>query len=771
MVFQRGFAVQLLVIVLVLYALLVGGTFNGLVSVEISRVSLIMLAGGLVGWLVLRHRRGHRWHFTPLDPLILAGLAVLILTTLPNLESWRRIAMGAWYWGVYLLIWWLVADLVANGLPRRWVVNALLVAGWLVIVLGYLPVVPWLREWVGLQASGVVLPFSPPRPSSVVGNPNGLGTILIVVILLALGRAAQTRNWLVRAGWGVYILAGGGLLFLSLSRGAWVGAMLGGVFWLAMLAADAGMLSLRFWRERWQQAGALLRVAAVTGLVAAVAVVVVGGLAAVRIANQPGRGFETTRAIVYNAALEEFSARPLTGSGLFTFGKQLLQYHSTPPQTPHSHAHNLFLHAGVQLGLPGLLALGWGIVLVSRGWWRRWQRLAGPARLEHMTLGAALVAIAGHHMFDITTMMPALALMWLLLLACALLEDAEARAALRRWQAPLVLGMALLVLGTGWWSQMIQQRYFAALRLANSGAWREGAAALEDVVRSDSDLALYAAQQGYVWGVAAYRGDDAAVEPGITALERALAAEDGYAPWHANLAALHRQAGDIEAARTALREALVRAPLSGVLWLNLGAWAEADGDLDEAREAYARALEHSGAFGLAFWAETPLRQEAVAEYLAGLEEPLVLREAVVLLADEAYEAAVVRLLESPGYDHNNLWWRVMVAVAYEGAGETAQADRWFQSARLYQQTGEDAIWLTVGEALLAVRRGSLDAPALVEAARQYFVPDERGAGFAYGENLAWFNFYRGTFSPQFLPQLEAIPSAWKAQYALEALAR
>ncbi|MBN2469258.1 MAG: O-antigen ligase family protein, partial [Anaerolineae bacterium] len=706
MVFQRQFAVQLLVIVVMIYALLVGGTFNGLVSVEISQVSLLMLTGGLLGWLALRRWRRFRWQPTVLDGLALAALGVLVLTTLPNLESWRRIVIGAWYWGVYLLAWWMLADLLAHGLARRWLVNALLIAGGLMIVLGYVQVYPWLLEWASLKPTGIMLPFSPPRPSSVIGNPNALGTFLIVVILLALGRLAQARRWPSRILWGGYVILGGGLLVLTLSRGAWAGAALGGTFWLVMMAANGGMLSGRFWREWWAQASRSHRAALVAGGLLAAAVVAVGGIMVLRLGSQPGRNFQATRAIVYNAALEEFKARPLTGSGLFTFGKQLLSYHSTPPQTPHSHAHNLFLHIGAELGLPGLLLLGWFAVVMARAWWHRLRQVVGAARLEHIALGGAILAVIGHHLFDITLMMPALVLVLLLLLACVVPEESPESHVLssRHWQTALVLASAAVVIITGWGSQRIQQRYFDALRLANSGAWQEAARALGPVVPADPALPLYAAQQGYIWGVAAYPGDNAAAAEGIAALGQALAAEDTYAPWHANQAALYRQIGDDAAAQEAMYRAIAHAPRSGVLWLNRGLWAEQDGDLPAAREAYAHVLEATDAFGLPFWGESPLRQEVRADYLARLEVPPMLQEVVNLLEVGQGEAAMALLLEAPPAAPDSAWWRVMMAITHDVMGETELADLWLQSAPLYQQTGRDAVWLAVGQAALAVFR-------------------------------------------------------------------
>ena len=118
----------------------------------------------------------------------------------------------------------------------------------------------------------------------------------------------------------------------------------------------------------------------------------------------------------------------------------------------------------------------------------------------------------------------------------------------------------------------------------------------------------------------------------------------------------------------------------------------------------------------------------------------------------------------------NLWWRVLLAIACEQQTKSERADLWLQSVDLYRQTEEGMIWLDVGRAVVAGIRDSDDAYDLYEVAREHFTESDRGEGFVYGENLAWFNFYRNTFSQQFVPQLQSIPADWRAADVLARLA-
>ncbi len=768
---RRSFAILLLVLALILYALILGGTFNGVISLQITGVTLTMLTAGVASWLAVRWRYHWKWLRTPLNPVLMGAVIAVAIAVFPNLESARRMALGLWFWGLYLGVWILLNDLAANGLPVRWLGDGLLLTGVPVLLFGAVQVRPWLAEWLRIAAAGLPVPFVPPRPSSIIGNPNALGCTLIVMCLLALGRLVLAdRRWQ-RIGWGLYIAASLGLLFLTLSRGAMFGLLAGGGVWLILWKGRALGTAVQRGIQQIRHTKAL----ALILLVATVAAALILLPAFWNVLNdQPGRDFSSTRAIIWDAAVEDFLTHPLTGSGPFTFGKALLQHQSTPPLTAHSHAHSLPLNVAAEMGLPGLAALIALAVAIGFCWVRRWQSELSAGRIWLAAVAAALVAYSAHHLLDMPMMMPSIALMGIMLIVMATVGNREVTSqtvGIDRWRSIAAVGLWALLIVTGWWSYSVKGQYMDALLQANAGDWRGGGEALREVSAADAAMPLYPGVQGYLYGTAAAQGDAAAVQDGIAALEAALALEDVYAPWWANLAVLRQQAGDVSGAIRDMAEAVRRAPQGSMLWLNLGLLYEAEGNAVAAQEAFSQALALNPAIGWAsFWTETETRQQALNQFGPEGERPegFVLA-ALAAIQHETPQDAIEEINENGAPSGAQAVERVLLALAHEQLGQPDQADLWLDSARLYPLTQADVLWIAVGQAVISMWRGDPEAPERIQAASELFTTGKRGTPFYTGENYAWFHFLRGTFSEQYVPQFMTLADAPLAGLVLDRL--
>src|SRR5690606_25065576 len=141
-------------------------------------------------------------------------------------------------------------DLLANRAIRRGVlINALLLTGALVIVFGYLQIRMWITDMLPLMLDGTLL-FNLPRPVSTLRNPNTLGAFLAVLLPLALYGVFVGKRFQ-RVIMAVYSLALTGLLILSYSRGAWVGAAAGAALLVILLLGVNGWLAPRRWLVWW----------------------------------------------------------------------------------------------------------------------------------------------------------------------------------------------------------------------------------------------------------------------------------------------------------------------------------------------------------------------------------------------------------------------------------------------------------------------------------------------------------------------------------------
>ncbi len=759
MVERRNSALHTLVILLVIYTLTVGGTFNGLVNDTIARTSLMLMTGGIAGWLILRWRRDWQWPVVPLEKPMLAALVAIAISVVFNLDAGRRVSLGVWYWTFYLATWLLLADLLRHGLPGRWLIDGVLATGVLVVLVGLWQEQGWLIGWFQVTGAGVGVPFIPVRPGSLIGNPNALGTFLIVLILLQAGRLIQARRWLSRIGWLIYLGLSLALLFLTLSRGAWLGLGAGLAAWIGFLIWSRGLFSMQAARGWWTSHGLRWRLL-VTG--AAVVMVSVGVMlvpVAWNAVNQPGRSTDLRQGI-WQAAWDAFLEAPFTGTGPFTFGSTLLARQSTPPETPHSHTHNLPLQVATETGLPGLLVLGWALVAIGLEIRCRLLSELPGANLQEMgAVGAAMVAFLAHHVTDMTMMMPSIALLGLGLLACVVIRPVnQTRMAARSYRliAPLIW-VGLLM--TGWGSHLIQSDYLSAMIQSIEGDWVAGAERLDAVIARDPAMPIYPAGQAMVLSIAADQGDEAVLPRAESAWERAVSLEGRYAAWWANLGAVRWQAGDRAGAIEAMAIAVERAPEAGLIWLNYAYLLELAGRPDEAVEAYLHTLRlMPGWYETDFWEEGPVRPMArqAFEQEGGIQ-PDRLVPVMDALRGGDVEGARQLLLDFPDLDQASPGERVTLAVLYEYAGNHAQADLWMDSARLRLQNTFDAEWLAVGDALFGLWRGDEDAQAQLEVAQVELYGSLRGYPFYSGQNLSWAQYLRDGFTEQLVPQLLSLP--------------
>jgi putative inorganic carbon (hco3(-)) transporter len=743
---------RLLLTLLFAYLFSLGATFNGVLIPEVGFFTLGVMVLLAILWLGARRRGGWRWQRSPLDAALLVWGLALALSLAANPDSWRRIVMGLWYVGVYVLVWYALYDALANrAIRRESLIDPFLIAGLIVVGLGYYQ----------LAQADLNLSAGLPRPGSIIGNPNALGAFLVVLIGLALGRFATARDQLARSVLGAYLLAALALLLATFSRGAWLGMIAGlGVFALLWLQAH-GYASpdgvRRWWRgQRGKVRAGLLAAGVLISLVAIVASVLF-----VRSLDASGRA-PGLRTEIYGNALTVFAEKPLTGHGLFTFGQHFARMQSQPPRQPHSHAHNAVLHIAAELGVVGLAALALTVAAGLRAVRRNWE---AAARRERLLLAGGMAAAAGygaHHLADLPAMMPLIALTGIVplaLIAAPVEPPPESPPTGPAWSRTLRiaglagLGVALII--TGIWSRANYAGYHTALRQAvATDDYRGGAEALQPIIAADPSLALYHAQQGYLYGLAAAAGDRDALSEGIAAYERFLALEPHNAVGWANLAALHRDAGQLADAIAAQTRAAELAPDSPPLWMRLGMLAEAAADEDLARRAYTQALEIGDAAARPYpaWEDSALRREIAGE---------VLPQGRALAAMVAAPGSQIDL--SAGQS-NDLWAQLcerMPPTARDTilcmllAGDTEAPEARLLRAEALAGDNQARAWTRYGRAWIAWSSGdSEQAERELEAVRALVSPELAREDYVFGTNIAHFQFLRITIPRQFLPQVD-----------------
>jgi O-antigen ligase len=134
-------------------------------------------------------------------------------------------------------------------------------------------------------------------------------------------------------------------------------------------------------------------------------------------AEKPSESFFSSRGWVWKDTLSMIRANPVFGVGLGAYSTAFPVYTKSDGSIRVPQAHNDYLQALADCGIPGAVIVLWFIVLifrsVARGMKSRDPLMAGLA----LGAGASIFAILVHSVFDFNLQLPANALLFLILSA------------------------------------------------------------------------------------------------------------------------------------------------------------------------------------------------------------------------------------------------------------------------------------------------------------------------------------------------------------------
>lgn len=746
---KYDFLLRAALVLLFSYVLAIGGTYTGVTTPLFQMFSLGIILVIAVSWLLVRWRRRWTWYRTPLDMALIVWVAAFGLSLTGNLDTWRRIVIGLWYVGLYLGVWYWLNDLLTNRSIRRdMLVDALLFSGLVILFFGYWQVYSWLSV---TDLSGN---FALPRPVSLLGNPNFLSAFLVVLIPFIVGRLSAVRSMFVRFLVTLYALFAALMLFLTFSRGAWLGLGGSAIVGFGLLLVRYDLLSVPNLRHWWAQQTGTVRIA-VTGTVSfALIGAAAAGVIVIRSLDAVGRGVGL-RTYLYEAALQLFAEKPFTGYGLFTFGRYLPRFASMPDVTPHTHVHDVPLQIAAELGIVGIAALVVTLAVLLPAIWRNFRQVQGRDQVIVMSATAAVMGFGVHHLLDTPAMMPAIALVGMvaLVLAAAPLDPQPLTSRWRLAGHPLAMaGLFIILLVTGIWNVKVYGNYWDTLvSVYETGDYRTTAGGMQTVVDADPSVSIYQAQQAFLLGMAYSEGDLHAGVEAVTAYQHLIEMEPYYAPYRANLGMLLWHTGEERDGLEMLQSAAALAPESWQLQYGAALYAEVLTGLDSVAEAaYRQALIANPDADLhPVWGKTTIQTSIGSE--AADRSPLA--QVAVLLESGDAEGALALWDETVGGQAavNGLVVRALIAVAM---GEGESAAEWLNRADRGLPVDDKAAWLHLGAARLArLHADSALAEAELTAAQEALEGAPLDADFQDGVNVANGQFLRRAIARQFLPQV------------------
>ena len=614
-VFQRTLLASL-----ACYLVAAGGMF-GQMLFQAYRINLVLITIGGLWWLAWRLRRQKPFPATSLDLPIIAWLGVLLITSLSSADPRRSLETFVYYL-VWVLLFYFLVDMERTGrLVTPWL-SYILAAGILSFVIGYFELAYWYRNWLAIGGLGQLIPPATIRVGSSLGHANILAAFLNLLWPLALARLLTAPSRVMKIAMAVWCAAALGLIYLTSSRGGWLGAVAASgtlVLLLFFDQRDAVMRTVEWLKTHKRFTISILFMGLMfTGVI---------GVLLYRQVQNPSHPSGDPRGYIWSVASAMFRRQPLLGTGPGTYARAFLQTYSIPPGMLLLHAHNFLINSLGESGLLGAATTLWlGFALVWSAI-RRWRaELPGKRTLLAGVL-AALASLAVHSQFEVPQGASIINILTAVLMA-QLVAPVEVDR--RKGQA---VGSTLLAVGwltaagLGLWSLWGYSALQHGVVAASGGDWATSATWMDEAVRRDTSLAYYRFQAGLAHGRLALddKGgvrDNGELGKAIKAFENGLNIEDVYALNWANLGILRWAGGDHPAAMAALERAVALAPQAPDLHLLLGQAYEESGKKDQAFNQYQKALELRPELAKSpLFQQTIVKAEALSMYSPPALEP------------------------------------------------------------------------------------------------------------------------------------------------------
>lgn len=566
---------------------------------------------------------------SPLDWPLLLFVAVYLLATAASV-AWRVSLESTLILLLAVLVFYALSDLHfldAVGLQRAFMLAAAVASLWALrnVAGDYLDWLRFAKSTTGGFHLGNLIPPTVPKVHGVSDHPNILGMTLVLAMPFYVLGACRPGRWWLRAFWGLMLFASLWAVFLTLSRGAWIGAAVAIVVTVAGVAVSSRSWSIADLRRAVMERSRTRTIIVAGAGVVVLLIIVAGVMIVAGSSARPQWLFRESlspRRDVFDAGVSIFRDHLILGGGPGTFGLLYPEYSGAFPI--HAvHAHNGFLQVGDDAGLVGLAALA--VLLATLSWviWQSYRRGNTEQRLLAVACAGALAGFAVHNLADAANIWKAALIGVAAVTAIAVknyrslpaheTDAPPSQASAVRRLRPLLprglLAIAFVALPLVWLPIDVAHRHYShsvsQLAVGNvTGAISEA----KQAVDLDPDFPAYQLQLGIAEGTAFAKGDVTSADRAIASLQKAVELEPRSAIGYANLARLLAGSGRNDEARAAALQARRYAGADDTVLLVAAGVLEDVGAGDDAVQAYASAITISPSIADSqFWQESDFR--------------------------------------------------------------------------------------------------------------------------------------------------------------------
>ncbi len=559
----------------------------------------------LVFFAILLTILGGVWFFakqkaaTPLKPFLFFWLAAYAISLILSIDPRRSISqMTLMLIGVFLFL--LSYDLVSRGWKLSWFFKGFVILGVMNIIFNLNEAGTWYLKWLTINPGQWI-----PTINFRLATLNLMAPFMYLVFHMALPLLINAKKKIVKLILLIIIFLAMLVLYLTSSRGGWLGMFFGLIIWLVYLLFTYKAFVFNYLHKLWEK-----KLLFASSIIVVLGVATLGGILLFNKAVHPTHGgIFNSRAGLWGPALTAFKQNPIFGQGQFTYGTAYLLENSAPPNTVYVHPHGLYHNLLGEMGIVGFIAA----LTFSIAYFRKFKNNFSQSK-ENIYLVGILTYCASffiHSIFDSFNVEVALFWPLTILTGVAIAQPAvisKTSSSRRPW-------WVLFLIGFAWFGIWTITPHYHGVAFANQTQWQLAYDKFQAAVDRDPGNAVSHQQLALTAAVLAENGDASKLEEAIAALQKTIQHEPSFALNHANLAALYRANNQLELAAEAAERSVTLAPRAPLYSLNLGFILEQNGALEQAQAAYLQALTFNPDWATAaFWNESELRKSLIISW-------------------------------------------------------------------------------------------------------------------------------------------------------------